>query len=77
MTNETQVLYVHDLARMLGRTEAAIRSAVNRNDAESIPPRMSMGRRICWRRETVEAWLRGREQAQKPAKAGGKDKAAA
>jgi predicted DNA-binding transcriptional regulator AlpA len=76
MTTEAQVLKVSDLARMLGRTEASIRSAINRDDTGSIPPRLNMGRRICWRRSTVEAWLRDREQAQEPAKAGGKGEAA-
>ena len=75
MTTDTQVLHVPELAKLLGRTEAAIRASVNRDSAD-IPPRLLIGRRICWRRETVDAWLREREQPAKPAKAGRKVKAA-
>jgi predicted DNA-binding transcriptional regulator AlpA len=54
--NQPAVLYVTDLARMLGRTEAAIRTAVNRG-APWLPPSFSMGRRLAWRREDVEKFL--------------------
>lgn len=76
MANESEVLNVADLAKMLGRTEAAIRASVNRDSAD-IPPRLLIGRRLCWLRATVNAWLREHEQSLKPAKAGGKGKAAA
>lgn len=72
MTNQ-EVLYVYDMARLLGRTEAAIRASVNRA-SDDIPPRLLIGRRICWRRETVQQWLKDREQPAKPAKAGRKAK---
>lgn len=71
--SESAVLYVPDLARMLGRTEAAIRASVNR-ESDDIPPRLQIGRRLCWRRETVQQWLKDREQPAKPAKAGRKGK---
>lgn len=54
--SEPQVLYVPDMAKMLGRTEAAIRTAVNRG-AEWLPPSFPMGRRIAWRRADVDAFL--------------------
>lgn len=54
--NEAQILYVPQLAAMLGRTEAAIRSAVNRG-ADWLPPSFPMGRRLAWRRNDVEAFL--------------------
>lgn len=66
MSTEAQVLYVAELAKLLGRTEASIRSAVARG-ADWLPPRITMGERLAWRRETVEAFLKGREQ--KPARA--------
>lgn len=73
--SESDVLYVPDLARKLGRTEASIRSAVNRGDADWLPPRMQT-RRLAWRRQTVDEFLKGLET--KPAKkAGGKGKAKA
>lgn len=70
---ESAVLYVPEMAKMLGRTEAAIRASVNRA-SDDIPPRLLIGRRICWRRETVKRWLKDREQPAKPAKAGRKAK---
>lgn len=60
-TTETAVLYVHDLAKMLGRTESAIRAAVNRS-ADWLPPPFPMGRRLAWRRADVEAFLAARAQ---------------
>lgn len=50
------ILYVPDLARMLGRTESAIRTAVNRG-APWLPPSFPMGRRLAWRREDVDRFL--------------------
>jgi hypothetical protein len=52
----TDVLYVADLARKLGRTEAAIRAAVNRGGADWLPPRLNT-RRLAWRTETVDKFL--------------------
>lgn len=57
MTQQTDVLYVPQLAAKLGRTEAAIRSAVNRG-ADWLPPPFPMGRRLAWRREDVDAFLK-------------------
>lgn len=67
MNTDTQVIYVPDLARMLGRTESAVRAEVNRG-GKNLPPRLDMGRRICWLRATVEAWLKARELPAKGAK---------
>lgn len=54
------VLYVPELARKLGRTEAAIRAAVHRG-SRSVPPPFKIGRKHAWRPESVDAWLDGRE----------------
>lgn len=54
--NGPQILYVPQLATMLGRTEAAIRSAVNRK-AKWLPPSFPMGGRIAWRLVDVEDFL--------------------
>lgn len=62
---EPDVLYVIDLARKLNRTESAIRSAVARGGADWLPPRLQT-RRLSWRRETVEQFLKGLET--KPAR---------
>lgn len=56
MNEAPAVLYVPDLARTLGRTEAAIRTAVNRG-AAWLPPSFHMGRRLAWRREDVDKFL--------------------
>lgn len=62
MTQQTtDVLYIADMARKLGRTEAAIRAAVNR-DVDWLPPSFKMGRRIAWRTTTVDAFLAKREK---------------
>jgi predicted DNA-binding transcriptional regulator AlpA len=61
MNEESDVLYVHELAKKLGRTESAIRSAVNRA-ADWLPPRMELGGRLAWRRSTVDRWLADREK---------------
>lgn len=54
----SEVIYVRDLAEMLGKSEAAIRSAIRRGSS-SIPPGMfKTGTENCWRRETVDRWLR-------------------
>lgn len=56
MTQAPDVLYVEDLAKAMGRTETAIRQAVNRGVAW-LPPAFKLGRRLAWRRADVEAFL--------------------
>lgn len=55
-TAAPDVLYVSDLARKLGRTEAAIRVALNRG-ADWLPPAFKMGRRLAWRTADVDKFL--------------------
>jgi hypothetical protein len=62
---EQSVLYVADLAKKLGRTEAAIRAGVNR-DADWLPPRLK-GHRLAWRTVTVDAFLAAQERPKKRA----------
>lgn len=54
--NQPAVLYVAQMAALLGRTEAAIRAAVNR-EVEWLPPPFYMGRRVAWRKEDVDRFL--------------------
>ncbi len=56
----SDLLYVKDIADKLGTTEAAVRSRVQRRDG-SIPPFFWMGKRIVWRVETVDQWLKDQE----------------
>lgn len=52
----TEVLFVPDLARKLGKTDAAIRAAAQRK-SDAIPPPFRMGRKLAWRANKVDAWL--------------------
>lgn len=61
MNQQSDVLYVHDLAKKLGRTEAAIRAAVNRG-ADWLPPSFPMGRRLAWRSVDVDSFLKERSK---------------
>jgi predicted DNA-binding transcriptional regulator AlpA len=55
MTNP-DVLYVPDVARRLGRSEPAIRSALARGSSW-LPPSFKMGRRVAWRRVDFDRFL--------------------
>jgi hypothetical protein len=67
---EPEILHVPELARMLGRSEAAIRSAVQVMP-DWLPPFFKQGARICWRLESVRKFLREYEAGEhKPAKVG-------
>jgi predicted DNA-binding transcriptional regulator AlpA len=52
----SEILYVKDMARKLGKTEASIRAAINRG-ADWIPAPFPMGRRLAWRLVDVDAFL--------------------
>lgn len=58
---DQQVLYVPDLARLLGMTEAAVRGAYYRRSG-AIPKGFKLGAKLAWRRETVLAFLEDRER---------------
>lgn len=58
---DAQVLYVAELARMLGMTEAALRGHVYRRSG-AIPKAFKLGGKLAWRRSTVQAFLEDRER---------------
>lgn len=58
-TEKSEVMYVADLAALLGRSEVAIRQAINRG-ADWIPSPFYLGRRLAWRRDDVKRWLDAR-----------------
>lgn len=62
LNQSADVLYVPDIARKFGRTEAAIRMAVNRG-AEWLPKPFKQGSRIAWLAEDVDRFLRERSQS--------------
>lgn len=54
------VIYISDLARALGGSEASIRTHIaRRNWPRAIPKPLRIGARWAWRRQDVEAWLAG------------------
>lgn len=61
----TEILYVPQMAKRLGRSKAAIRSAHQRK-ADWLPPAFHMGRLLAWRSDDVESFLKAR--AKKTAK---------
>lgn len=57
---QTEILYVPEMARLLGRTEAAIRAAALR-EVDWLPkPMTGMGRRVCWHKRDVDKFLEDR-----------------
>lgn len=68
---EPEVIHVNDLAQLLGRTEAAIRSAIQ-GRPDWLPPYYKQGARICWRLESVRRFLREYEQGEHKAKKKGR-----
>lgn len=57
MSEETEVLTVEGLAKLLGRTEASIREGIRRGVAW-LPRSFKMGGRHCWLKEDVRKFLR-------------------
>ncbi len=53
---EPEVIHVPELAKMLGRSESSIRSALQAG-AYWLPPFFKQGSRICWRVSTVRRFL--------------------
>ena len=56
----SDVIYMSELAKMLGKTEGAIRSAVQQR-RESVPPSFKLGGKHAWRRIDVESWIEARK----------------
>jgi len=57
MSDETEVLTVEGLAKLLGRTEASIREGIRRG-VPWLPKSFKMGNRHCWLKEDVRSFLR-------------------
>lgn len=58
---QTEVIYTAELAVMLGRSEVAIRQALNRG-VDWLPAPFYLGRRLAWRRADVQQWIARRAQ---------------
>jgi len=57
------VLDVDGMADLLGMTPKSLYTRRSRSP-KSLPPAVRIGRRLVWRRETVEAWLADLERKQ-------------
>jgi len=55
-TPMSDVIYLPELARKLGMTEAAVRGHIQRR-TDAIPPYFWLGKRIAWRSKSVDGWL--------------------
>jgi len=53
---ESEILHIPEIAKMLNRSECAIRSAV-RDRASWMPPHFKQGVKLCWRRSSVLKFL--------------------
>ncbi|MFP3922332.1 hypothetical protein [Pseudomonas sp. W5-36] len=70
MSEESEVVKVDGLAKMLGRTEASIREGIRRGVAW-LPPSFKMGGKHCWLKDDVRIFLQDfRDGQHLPAKLG-------
>lgn len=58
---DQEVLYVPDIAKLLGLTEAAVRGHYYRRSG-AIPKGFKLGAKLAWRRATVIEFLAERER---------------
>ena len=54
-----KILYVPDMAKLLGITEAAVRGRIQRN-SPAIPKWRTLHNRIVWTQDDYEAWDKSR-----------------
>lgn len=56
MSDESEVIYIADLARIYGRTEASVREGLQRG-VRWLPKSFKMGTKHCWLRADVMQFL--------------------
>lgn len=56
MIDQCEIVYLPDIAKMLGRSESSIRSGIQ-GGAAWIPKSFKMGNRICWLKSDVMQFL--------------------
>ncbi|WP_308812222.1 hypothetical protein [Pseudomonas plecoglossicida] len=56
-----EIIHIPELAKLLGRSEAAVRSA-RQVGAPWLPPCFKQGQRVCWRLESVREFLKEWEE---------------
>lgn len=57
----SDLMFIPEAARKLGLTEAALRGHVYRRSG-AVPKPFKMGRKLAWRRATLDTWLAHRER---------------
>lgn len=57
MSEESEVVFVDGLGKMLGRTEASVREGIRRG-VDWLPKGFKMGTRHCWLKDDVREFLR-------------------
>ncbi|MGP5106654.1 hypothetical protein [Pseudomonas helleri] len=57
MSDESEVVHVEGLAKMLGRTDASIREGIRRG-VPWLPKSFKMGAKHCWLKDDVRKFLR-------------------
>lgn len=68
---QPQVIYVGGLAGLMGTSEAAIRSHIQRRSwPTAIPLPFRLGRKWAWKMEDVQDWLAGKSGDSKDNKVG-------
>jgi predicted DNA-binding transcriptional regulator AlpA len=57
---DDQIIFTEDMAALLGKSTDAVRAQFKRTP-DALPPAFLMGRRICWLRKDVYAWVEERK----------------
>jgi len=57
----SDLMFIPEAAKKLGLTEAALRGHVYRRSG-AVPKPFKMGRKLAWRRATLDTWLAHRER---------------
>ena len=60
---EQEILFIKDVAKLLGRSEAAIKFALH-DKSPWLPPSFKQGRHRCWLLSTIRQHLKQQEQLQ-------------
>jgi predicted DNA-binding transcriptional regulator AlpA len=49
--------YIEDMAKILGKTAAAIHGHLARKQYDAVPPPIRLGRKLAWLVEAVDEWI--------------------
>ena len=54
---DSEVIYIPEIAKMIGKSDAAVRAMLHRTP-NKLPPSFKIGRKHAWNRGDVKAWLK-------------------